>query len=64
MNSDMVDITPACDHTPTKVGLLRTERGYRVRCLTCRSFGPEREDSGEAWAALLGRASELVEDRG
>ena len=43
----------ACDHLPTLIARVRTEHGYRIRCLVCGTVGPDREDPASAWAALL-----------
>ncbi len=43
----------ACDHLPPTIARVRTEHGYRIRCLKCGTVGPEREDPTSAWAALL-----------
>src|SRR3712207_6123803 len=51
---DTQERTPvACDHLPPTIVRVRTERGYRIRCLKCGTVGPEREDPTSAWAALL-----------
>ena len=45
----------ACDHAPTTVIVLRTKRGYRIRCLRCEALGPTRPTPDLAWVALMGR---------
>jgi hypothetical protein len=56
VNPDASERTPiACDHLPLTIVRVRTERGYRIRCLTCGMVGPEREDPASAWTALLSR---------
>jgi hypothetical protein len=62
VNPDASERTPiACDHLPPLIVRVRTERGYRIRCLTCGMVGPEREDPASAWTALLSRP--YVSDR-
>jgi len=62
VNPDVSERTPiACDHLPPTIVKVRTEHGYRIRCLTCETVGPEREDPVSAWIALL--AHPYVNDR-
>jgi hypothetical protein len=51
-----VDADPngGCKHKPPAVIVDATGRGYRIRCLTCGAVGPQRQESGEAWADLEG----------
>ena len=38
---ERTDDPPAYDHTPTTVNVVRTERGYRIRCLKDGHYSPK-----------------------
>jgi uncharacterized Zn finger protein len=41
-----------CSHTPSSAYVVRTRRGYRIRCLKCGTVSAEREEPEQAWTAL------------
>jgi len=41
-----------CSHTPSSPYVVQTRRGYRIRCLKCRTVSAEREEPEQAWTAL------------
>ena len=41
-----------CSHTPSSAYVVRTRRGYRIRCLKFGTVSAEREEPEQAWTAL------------
>ena len=44
------------------LAVIPSERGCKVRCLTCGRTGPERESTDLAWDALMRLRGGLVEE--
>jgi hypothetical protein len=41
-----------CNHPSHSASVVKTRRGYRIRCLKCGTVSVERDKPEQAWAAL------------